>query len=77
MKVTRIICDGCKKEITPVLNGAYPRVSIALSAATVGRHDPEELVVTELCAPCFITVRKALKTVMQACDDVGKDDLED
>jgi hypothetical protein len=52
-------------------------VSIALSAATVGRHDPEELVVTELCAPCFITVRKALKTVMQACDDVGKDDLED
>lgn len=53
-----------------MLNGAFPKVSITLQGSnelTTG------LRVTELCEPCFQTIREALKTAMQACADVGQD----
>lgn len=71
MKKTTIICDGCKKEIAPVLNGAYPKVSISME----WHHDASgwsPLKVSELCPACFTTIREALKTALQACN---KDDL--
>jgi hypothetical protein len=75
MKKTTIICDGCKKEITPAVNRDFPRVSISMEDAPSDRGFLSPFEVSELCKPCFRTIREALKTALQACDDVGKDDL--
>jgi len=77
MKKTTIICDGCGKTIPPAINGVYPRVNIALRAYLGQGPHPKDIIVNELCEPCYQTVREAISTVLEACKAVGKQELRD
>lgn len=76
MKTTTIICDGCGKTIQPALDGVYPRVNIYLGQGVSPYKTSADIIVTELCEPCYQTVREAMKTVLDACKRVGKLDCD-
>ena len=72
MKKTTIICDGCGKTVLPAPTGIYPRVNISMFYSQVGRHDPAQLAVSELCEPCYKMLHGSVKAVLEACKQVGE-----